>query len=166
MWLSAMCESTFKNVVVKTKLYASIYNILYLCLILYKRIQISYFENYLVSLYFSLSILYIYIYIHRSDIERDTMSINSIIHINYTSVSQTLFLELWTQSTPSLPLLPSPLWSRVVVLVKFLSMGQIELVSWVRHKNVFDDKALDLEFWKCGVPLHYHYFQFYSDLEW
>ena len=31
------------------------------------------------------------------------------------------------QSTPSLPLLPGPLWPRVVVLDRVLSMGQIEL---------------------------------------
>ena len=39
-----------------------------------------------------------------------------------------LMLELWgMQSTPSLPLLPDPLWLRVVAPYKALSMAQIEL---------------------------------------
>ena len=38
-------------------------------------------------------------------------------------------LELWgMQSTPSLPLLPGPLWTGVVVPDKVLSVGQIELL--------------------------------------
>ena len=37
-------------------------------------------------------------------------------------------LELWgMQSTPSLPPLPTPLWSGVVAPDRALSMGQIEL---------------------------------------
>ena len=37
-------------------------------------------------------------------------------------------LELWEiQSTPSLPLLPGPLWPGVVAPDRILSMGQIEL---------------------------------------
>ena len=37
-------------------------------------------------------------------------------------------MELWWMwSTPSLPLLPGPLWSRVVVPIKIISMGQIKL---------------------------------------
>ena len=37
-------------------------------------------------------------------------------------------LEHWEmQSTPSLPLLPDPLWPRVVAPDRDLSMGQIEL---------------------------------------
>ena len=36
-------------------------------------------------------------------------------------------LELWgMQSTPSLPSVPDPLWPRVVVPNRVLSMGQIE----------------------------------------
>ena len=39
-------------------------------------------------------------------------------------------LELWRmESTTSLSLLPVPLWHEVVVPVKFLSMGQIELFN-------------------------------------
>ena len=39
-----------------------------------------------------------------------------------------VILELWRmQSTPSLPLLPGPLWLGVVTLERVLSMGQIEL---------------------------------------
>ena len=39
-----------------------------------------------------------------------------------------VMLELWgMQSTPLLPLLPGPLWSRVVALERILSMGKIEL---------------------------------------
>ena len=39
-------------------------------------------------------------------------------------------LELWgMQSTPSLPLLPGPLWPEVVAPIRVLSMGQIELNS-------------------------------------
>ena len=39
-----------------------------------------------------------------------------------------VMLELWEmQSTPSLPLLPGPLWPRVVVPDKILSVGLIEL---------------------------------------
>ena len=44
-------------------------------------------------------------------------------------------LELWgMQSTPSLLLLPDPLWLGVVAPEKVLSMGQIELfdiLNWV-----------------------------------
>ena len=37
-------------------------------------------------------------------------------------------LELWGMwSNPSLPLLPGPLWLRVVALDRILCMGQIEL---------------------------------------
>ena len=37
-------------------------------------------------------------------------------------------LELWVmRSTPSLPLLPGPVWSEVVAPDRVLSMGQIEL---------------------------------------
>ena len=39
-----------------------------------------------------------------------------------------VMLELWgMQSIPSLPLLPGPLWFRVVALDSILYMGQIEL---------------------------------------
>ena len=39
-----------------------------------------------------------------------------------------VILELWRMwSTPSLPLLPGPLWLRVVALDSILSMGQVEL---------------------------------------
>ena len=46
-------------------------------------------------------------------------------------------LEFWgMQSTPSLPSLPGPLWSGVVVSDRVLSMGQIELncvliLNWI-----------------------------------
>ena len=37
-------------------------------------------------------------------------------------------LELWEmQDTPSLPLLPGPLWPGIVAPDRFLSMSQIEL---------------------------------------
>ena len=62
-------------------------------------------------------------------------------------------LELWgIQSMPSLPSLPSPLWSKVVALDRVLSMGQIELKSllmlnWIvwnrtvyKYKNGFGIK--------------------------
>ena len=48
-----------------------------------------------------------------------------------------VMLELWRMwSTPSLPLLPGPLWSRVVAPDRVLSMGQIELncvlmLNWI-----------------------------------
>ena len=48
-----------------------------------------------------------------------------------------VMLELWgMQSTPSLPSLPVPLWSRVVAPDMVLSMGQIELnfvlmLNWI-----------------------------------
>ena len=54
-------------------------------------------------------------------------------------------LELWEmQSTPSLPLLPSPLWPEVAAPDKVLSKDQIELkcvlisnlIVW--NKTVFD----------------------------
>ena len=45
-----------------------------------------------------------------------------------SSDGKALALEIWGMwSTPSLPLLPGPLWSGVVVLDRVLSMGQIEL---------------------------------------
>ena len=56
-----------------------------------------------------------------------------------------IMLEIWgMQITPSLPLLPSPLWPRVVVPDRVLSMDQIELncvlmqnwIVWIR--TVFD----------------------------
>ena len=46
-------------------------------------------------------------------------------------------LELWEmQSIPSLPLLPGPLWPRVVVPDRVLSIGQIEvncilMLNWI-----------------------------------
>ena len=41
-----------------------------------------------------------------------------------------VMLELWVmQSTPLLPLLPGPLWPRVVAPDRVLPMGQIELKS-------------------------------------
>ena len=43
-------------------------------------------------------------------------------------VKAPVMLELWGMwSTPSLPLLPGPLWTEVVVPDKVLSIGQIEL---------------------------------------
>ena len=48
-----------------------------------------------------------------------------------------VMLELWEMwSTPSLPLLPGPLWPEVVVSDRVLSMGQIELncilmLNWI-----------------------------------
>ena len=55
-----------------------------------------------------------------------------------------VMLDLWRlQSTPSLPLLPSPLWPVVVAPDKVLSMGQIELncvlmTNWiVWNRTVF-----------------------------
>ena len=64
-----------------------------------------------------------------------------------------VMLELWgMQSTPSLPLLPGPLWSKGVVPDMVLSMGQIELncvlmLNWIvgnrtvsMYKNVFGIK--------------------------
>ena len=44
-------------------------------------------------------------------------------------------LEFWgMQSTPLLPLLPSPLWPRVVALDRVLSTGQIEVNCVLRLK--------------------------------
>ena len=41
-------------------------------------------------------------------------------------------LELWgMQSTPSLPLLPGPLWSGMVAPDRALSMGKIELTAYL-----------------------------------
>ena len=57
----------------------------------------------------------------------------------------TVMLELWgTRSTPSLPLLPGPLWLGVVAPDRVLSMGQIELncvpmlngITW--NRTIFD----------------------------
>ena len=48
-----------------------------------------------------------------------------------------VMLELWRmRSTPSLPLLPGPLWPRMVPLDRVISMGQIELncvlmLNWI-----------------------------------
>ena len=36
-------------------------------------------------------------------------------------------------STPSLPLLPGPLWSEVVAPDRVLSMGQIELFDYLNY---------------------------------
>ena len=58
-----------------------------------------------------------------------------------------IMLKLWGMwSTPSLPSLPGPLWSRVVAPDRFLSMGQIELncvlmlnwIVWNRTILTFD----------------------------
>ena len=52
-----------------------------------------------------------------------------------TSVGEAPILKLsvvW--STPSLPLLPSPLWPRVVVLVRVSSMGRIDLFEHYSYK--------------------------------
>ena len=54
------------------------------------------------------------------------------------------------QSTPSLPLLPDPLWPGVVAPDRVLSMGQIELnsvlkVNWiVWNRTVFDTETVYL----------------------
>ena len=45
-----------------------------------------------------------------------------------SDVAAPVILELWRMwSTPSLPSLPGPLWSKVVALDRVLSMGQIEM---------------------------------------
>ncbi len=58
----------------------------------------------------------------------------------------TVILELWgMRSTPSLPSLPSPLWSRVVAPNRALSMGQVEVncilmlnwITWNRTVLIF-----------------------------
>ena len=46
------------------------------------------------------------------------------------------FGEMW--STPSLPLLPGPLWPRVAVPVRFLSMSQIELFNHLLYLKTFN----------------------------
>ena len=54
-----------------------------------------------------------------------------------------VMLELWgTQSTPSLPSLPSPLWPRVLAPVRVFSKGQIELncvliLNWIAWNRTF-----------------------------
>ena len=68
-------------------------------------------------------------------------------------------LELWGMwNTPSLPLLPGPLWPKIVALDRALSMGQIELncilmldwIVWIRtvwlnwipwNRSVFDNQT-------------------------
>ena len=48
-------------------------------------------------------------------------------------------LELWGMwSSPSLPLLPGPLWPRVVVPVRVLSMVQIELFNHLVYLKPFN----------------------------
>ena len=43
-----------------------------------------------------------------------------------------VMLELWgMRNTPSLPLLPGPLWPRVVAPDRVLSMGYIELTAYL-----------------------------------
>ena len=44
-----------------------------------------------------------------------------------------IMLELWgMQNTPSLPLLPVPLWPRVVAPDRVLSMGQIQMCTYAK----------------------------------
>ena len=72
----------------------------------------------------------------------DTKQFDSVVPV---------MLELWgMRSTPSLPLLPGPLWLGVVAPDRVLSMGQIELnsvlmLNWmVRNKTVFDIESVYL----------------------
>ena len=59
------------------------------------------------------------------------------------------FLELWEiWSTPSLSVLPCPLWSRVVAPDRFLSMGQIEIFDHLTVCKQMDDVLLN---WCCFV---------------
>ena len=47
-------------------------------------------------------------------------------------------VELWGMwSTPLMPLFPVPLWPRVVVPVRVLSMGQIELFNHLLYLKSF-----------------------------
>ena len=64
-------------------------------------------------------------------------------------------VDLWgMQSTPSMPLLPDPLWAGMVAPDKVLSMGQIELncllmLNWiVCNRTVFDIEIVYLCVWK------------------
>ena len=55
-------------------------------------------------------------------------------------------LELWGMgSTPSLPLLPGPLWPGVVVPYRVLSMGHIELFNHLTVCKQMTD--IELNFW-------------------
>ena len=66
-----------------------------------------------------------------------------------------IMLELWgMRSTPSLPLLPGPLWPRVVAPERVLSMGQTELnhgfKSCFLHLNcIFMQNRIVLTFKLC-----------------
>ena len=51
-----------------------------------------------------------------------------LVYDTKKSDDEVMVLEIWGMwSTLLLPLLPSPLWPRVVALDRILSMGQIEL---------------------------------------
>ena len=78
--------------------------------------------------------------------------------------------ELWgMQSTPSLPLLPGPLWSGVVVPDRVLSMSQIELncvlmLNWiVWNETVFDVETVLMLNWIVWNRTVYMY---KTDLAW
>ena len=50
-----------------------------------------------------------------------------------------LMLRLWgMRSTPSLPLLPGPLWPGVVAPDRALSMGYVELTAYLCQTELFD----------------------------
>ena len=56
----------------------------------------------------------------------------------------TVMLEIWgMRSMPSLPLLPGPLWARVVAPDRVLSMGQIELTVYLCKTELFELEMFD-----------------------
>ena len=55
-----------------------------------------------------------------------------------------MVLELWgIWSTPSLPLLPGPLWLGIVAPDRVLSMGQIELTAYLCSTELFELEQFD-----------------------
>ena len=61
---------------------------------------------------------------------------------------EALILELWGMwSTPSLPSLPGPLWLRVVVSIKVLSLGQIEPLNHLLYRMQIKPLLFDNNTW-------------------
>ena len=89
--------------------------------------------DYLILFSFSINWLLIIIKVHSAEAVEyiDCISSEGVSDLDMTqkpSDVETLGLELWgILSTPSLPLIPGPLWPGVVAPDRVLAMGQIDM---------------------------------------
>ena len=90
--------------------------------------KINLIWSYSMRLSFSASPVDLGCWVHQLSLQRDKTCLISGYDTKQSDSEASVMLELWgMQSTYSLPLLSSPLWTGVVASDRFLSMGQIEL---------------------------------------